>query len=476
MTVPVKNKKNRCSVNMNKILHFAYVIFIFLLADKVFSDVVISSAEEAAQFAVSHSKSQHLQRLSLETSAKSSRLAVTDFLPKLDLSWTEDDSVKIGGADSRSKSISANVTQMVFDGGKAKITYDMNRAESFYNLKVYETELNAFRSNVINSYYAVIQLQKQVVIQEKLEENARIQLEIIQKELELGLALENDCLEMLIQYRKIQDDVKKYKRELRTKERNFKVLLGLDAESQIMVTESVFEEESVPYLEKYVDLLWQILKNNNPALKKSQTALYYAQQQYNYSNRLYFPNVSVNCGLSFSGTQYPLSNPSVNAKIIINFDNNPLFPFSYQSGFGFNKKKLTSLSNSSSLSLSAQPGYFLGKKAEKIQLSAKSESLKDEELSLYEQLFDKIASHDDCIDSIERGKETIRLQTRRLEVSREQVSKGLMKKIDYLELMEQLAGQETALMQSEISRKSLVREIEIFLCIPFGGLKKCLKD
>ncbi len=453
------------------------LFFSFFWVQNSFSDVVISSAKEASEFALANSKSQHLQRLSLEAAAKSSRLALSEFLPKLDFSWSEDDSVKIGGSDSRSKSISANVTQMLFDGGKAKITYDMNNAESFYNLKLYETELNTFRSNVIDSYYSVIQLQKQVAIQDKLEENAKVQLDIIQKENELGLALENDFLEMLISFRKIQDEAKRYRRELRTKLRTFKVLIGLDVDSQITVTEDLLEEElSLPYLEEYTDALWTVLKNNNPAIKKSQTALYYAKQQYNYSNRLYFPTVSVNGSVSFSGTQYPLGNPSFTAKVIVNFDNNPLFPLSYQSGYGFNNKKLTSVSNSSSVSLSPQPGYFLGKRSEKISLSAKSESLKDEESSLYEQLFGKIASYDDSIDAIKRGTETIELQKRRLEVSREQVSKGLMKKIDYLELMEQLAQQEISLMQSEISRKSIVREIEIFLCIPFGGLKECLKE
>ncbi len=470
-------KKRHFFSRKKQILLSFFAVFLCLFPiQALFSDVVISSAKEAAEFALAHSKSQHLQRLSLEAAAKSSRLAVADFLPKLDVSWTEDDSVKIGGSDSRSKSISANVTQMVFDGGKAKITYDMNRAESFYNLKLYETELNTFRSNVINSYYSVIQLQKQVAIQEKLEENAKVQLDIIQKENDLGLALENDYLEVLISFRKIQDEAKRYRRELRTKERNFKVLIGLEPESKISVTEDRFEEElSIPYLEDFTDLLWTILKNNNPSIKKSQTALYYARQQYNYSNRLYFPSVSVNGGVSFSGTQYPLSNPSFTAKVILNFDNNPLFPLSYQSGYGFSKKKLTSVSNSSSVALSPQPGYFLGKRSEKISLSAKSESLKDEETSLYEQLFSKIASYDDSIDAIKRGSETIELQKRRLVVSREQVSKGLMKKIDYLELMEQLAQQEISLMQSEISRKSVVREIEIFLCVPFGGLKECLQ-
>lgn len=454
---------------------FLFVAFNMLGKSRAFGQIIISSAQEASDFAIGHSKTLKLQRLSLEAAAKSSRLAISSFLPRFDFSLNENDTVKIGGADSRNKSITANVTQMIFDGGKAKITYDMNNAESFYNLKLYEIELNKLRSNVINSYYVIIQLQKQIDIQEQLEANAKTQLDIMRKETDLGLTLENDYLEYLISFRKIQDELKQYKRELRTKERTFKILIGLDLESEISVSEDYSEEqEMLPYLEEKSSRLWTILKNNSPTIKKSQTALYYAQQQYNYSNRVYCPTVSFNGGVSFSGTQYPLGNPSFSASMIFSFDNNPLIPMSFQNGYDFNKNQLSAVKNTASLSLSPQPGYISEKRSEKIALNSKKENMKDEETSLYEDLFSKIASYDDCIDTVLRTQETIELQQRRLIVSKEQVEKGLMKKIDYLKILQQQAQQEISLMQAEVSMKSIVRELEISLCIPFGGLKECL--
>ncbi len=438
--------------------------------------ISIKSSREAADFAVANSNIYSLKRLMLESSAKSARLSISEFLPKLDLSWTEDDSVKVGGADTRAKSISAGVTQLVFDGGKAKLAYDMNKTASYYNLKLYESELNRFRSSVIDSYYEILQLQQQVMIQDQLESNAKIQLDIMKKETELGLALETDYFEYLISFNKIQDETKQYKRELRTKLRTFKILIGLEITSEVIVTDSV-EEDMIflPCLEDNIDYLWQILKNNSPIIKKSRAEFFYAEKQYLYSNRIYMPNISLNGNVAFSGTAYPLNNPNYTAKVIISFPSNSLFPISLQNGYTINQHRLAAVNNSASVSVIPQPDFFVNKRTERISLNSKRQDLHDEETALYESLFEKVAMYDDCVDAIERLKDTIQLQEKRLLANKLRLEKGLLKKIEYLELLQQLAQQKITLAKSEISIKSIVRELEIMLCIPFGGLKTCLQ-
>lgn len=449
-------------------------LFLFIISSVCYAQVYLNSPQDAAEFAVQNSNSYKLNMLSLETAFKSSKLAIQDFLPKFDFSWSEDDSVKTGGSDSRSKTISVSVNQFVFDGGKNKITYDMNKAESYYNIKNFEQELDTFRSSAINQYYVCIQLQKEADIKSELENNALAQLEILKKEYELGITLENDYLEYLISYRKIQDETKQKRRELRTEYRKFKVLLGLEPKAELIISEPKECDEDIPYLEGYTERLWQMLKSNSPGVKKSVTALYYTRQKYLYSKRVYYPEVSFEGGISFSGTEYPLNNPSYNAKVVISFSNNPLFPLAVSNGYGFNNKQLTSVSNSSSVSVSPQPGYYSSLSANRISLKAQEQSLKDEENELYETLFEKIASYDDNVDNVLRTKETISLQERRLVVSKEQVEKGEMKRIDYLDELTELSEQKISLLQSETQQHSIVRDLEISLCIPFGGLKKCL--
>ena len=170
------------------------------IAAPIFSDTVFHSAEEAAFYAVSHSKEYLLKKEYIEATYKAACLALQNFLPSLNISWSENDAVKIGGADSRSKSIQLSARQLITDGGRRIVLYNMNKTDAYYALKTYEQELQSFQSSVINQYVACLQQDEIVKIKSDLEKNASMQLEIIKKEYNLGLALENDFVKLIAWY------------------------------------------------------------------------------------------------------------------------------------------------------------------------------------------------------------------------------------------------------------------------------------
>ena len=92
---------------------------------------------------------------------------------------------------------------------------------------------------------------------------------------------------------------------------------------------------------------------------------------------------------------------------------------------------------------------------------------------MHEQLFERAAAYDDGKDSIERISESILLREKRLAVSAEQVEKGEMKRIDYLVELIKLAEEKINRIAAETAVRAALRDIEILLCVPFGGLKKC---
>ena len=142
---------------------------------------------------------------------------------------------------------------------------------------------------------------------------------------------------------------------------------------------------------------------------------------------------------------------------------------------GFNNKgKLTGSTNTVSSNVVPQINYKSTVDVQNIELRQRKQAMKDSVNSLYESLFEQIASYDDCIDNIKRTEETIKLQEKRLAISELQVEKGTMKRIDYLDQLVELAEQKTYLLESIISFYELTRTFEIELDIPFGGLKNCL--
>lgn len=448
-------------------------LLFFCTAAPMFSDTVFRSAEEAALYAVSHSKEYLLKKEYVEAAYKAACRAVQDFLPSLNISWSENDAVKIGGADSRSKSIQLSVRQLVTDGGRRIVLYNMNKTDAYYAVKACEQELQAFQSSVIDQYGACLQQNEIIKIKSDLEKNASMQLEIIKKEYDLGLALENDYLEYLISFKRIQNDKKKAERELRTRMRTLKTLIGMDTDEELRVGNISSEQSGLPYLEGHIAELRRMSDERNPAVKKAEAALHYAERRLAYAKLFFIPEVSVEGVVSFSGTAYPLNKPSYSIKLSVSFSNMPFVPTTAGNGYGFNKSGLGGIDNSLSAGFVPDIGYFIKNNINKISVEREAEQLRLQKHALYERLFEKAAAYDDGKDSIARISESIALRERRIAVSAEQVEKGEMKRIDYLAELMEIAEEKVKLVAAQSSILAAARDIEIMICVPFGGLEKC---
>ena len=448
-------------------------LLFFCTAAPMFSDTVFRSAEEAALYAVSHSKEYLLKKEYVEAAYKAACRAEQDFLPSLNMSWSENDAVKIGGADSRSKSIQLSVRQLVTDGGRRIVLYNMNKTDAYYAVKAYEQELQAFQSSVIDQYGACLQQNEIIKIKSDLEKNASMQLEIIKKEYDLGLALENDYLEYLISFKTIQNDKKKAERELRTRMRTLKSLIGMDIDEDLRIENTSTEQSGLSYLEGHMAELRRMTDERNPAVKKAEAALHYAERRLAYAKLFFIPEVSIEGGVSFSGTAYPLNKPSYSIKLSVSFSNMPFAPTTAGSGYGFNKGGLGGIDNSLSAGFVPDIGYFIKNNINKISVKREAEQLRSQKHALYERLFEKAAAYDDGKDSIARISESIALRERRIAVSAEQVEKGEMKRIDYLAELMEIAEEKVKLVAAQSSVLAAARDIEIMICVPFGGLEKC---
>lgn len=61
-------------------------------------------------------------------------------------------------------------------------------------------------------------------------------------------------------------------------------------------------------------------------------------------------------------------------------------------------------------------------------------------------------------------------------ISQEQIKFGMIKRIDYLEELTDLAGQKIELIQSQNNLLVVERSLEIMLDIPFGELQNVCKE
>jgi outer membrane protein TolC len=433
--------------------------------------VLFRSAEEAADFAVSNSKSWALRKEELLQNMKAAKWDLREFLPSFSFSLNESDSTSIMTGDSRSKSIQASVSQKLFDGGKNKLAYETGLINSLYAYQEYEGEFREFRSGVVSQYYSYISLGEMTRIREELVSAASEQLEIIRLETELGLGLETDYLEYLASFIAVEHERDQSVRDLKSQERRLKDAIGLEREAELEIREDPSGDFEYFYYEPYLELLISLVKNNSVELKKQNLAAQYTQKQISHSRRWYVPSIGVQGSISFTGINYPLTEPRYSLKFTFDFANLNLMPVSVNPSYGFERDRLYQVGNSVSASVPPNPVYSVTRKLEDITVLRNNLERIEVEKELGERVYDLVTAHDSSIRSADTARRMIEVLEKRIEFSRLLVEQGQKKRIDFLNELIDLSQAEISLKEQQIQAAALERSLEILSNFPFGGLR-----
>ncbi|MDR1175803.1 MAG: TolC family protein [Treponema sp.] len=438
--------------------------------------VLFRSAEDAADFAARNSSVWILRRQEVLQNMKAAKRDLREFLPGFSFSLNESDSTALMAGDSRSKSIQASVSQKIFDGGKNKLAYDTGRLSSLYAYQEYLGEFRKFRSDIISQYYSCVTQAETIRIREDLARAAAEQLEIIRWETDLGLSLETDYLEYLASCIAIEYERDQSLRDLETRKRRLKDAVGLDREAELEIRDGIPGDFEYFYYEPYLEFLWGLVKTGSVELKKQNLAAQSAQKQLIYSRRWYIPSVGVQGSVSFTGLDYPLTEPRYSLKLSFDFSNLNLMPLGINPGYGFERNRLYQVSNGVSASVSPNPAYPVVRKLEDISVLQSKIQQTETEKELAEGLYDLIIAHDSSLRSADTSRRMIEVLEKRIEFSRLLVEQGREKRIDFLNELIELSRTKIALKEQQIQSVALERSLEILTNFPFGGLRhECLE-
>jgi outer membrane protein TolC len=402
---------------------------------------------------------------------KAAKYGIQDFLPVLNFSLMETDSTSILAGDSRTKTIQGSITQEIFDGGKRKLAYDLNRINALYAYQEHEGNLHVFSSQIISQYYQYLMQKELIKIRQDLISRAQTQLSVLEKEVALGMTLETDYLEYLISFIQLEHERDQSIRDLSVIERMFKAALGLDEQANMAIQDNFYVEFEYFYYEQYYSYLWGIIKNISVELKKQDLALEFSKKQLELTRRWFVPSLSVQGGISFSGDSYPLTEPRYSLKLTVNFTNNQLFPLSISNGYGFERDRLYNVNNSGDVTLEPVPTYGNQQRLADISILQNRVQRISTEKEMRESVYDIIISHDNALRYVNTAERTITLLERRLEFSRQEVENGEKKYIDYLEELTALSQAKITLLEYLAQSAAMERNLEILANIPFGELK-----
>ena len=439
-------------------------------------DVLFNNPNEAVNFAVQNSLVHTLQKQRVLLGMQEAKFGIQDFLPAFSFTLSENDNIMLLTSDTRIKSFQANVSLMVFDGGRRNFTYKVNRLSSLYAYQDYETALMNYRSEIILLYYQYLMQKQMVLINEDLVSTARSQLGIIEREVEIGITLETDYLEYLISFIQIENDFEQSKRDMNMQMRRFKTAINLDSGANLTIADNYHIEFTYFYYEPYTELIWTIIRNNSTEIKKQNLSLEYAQRQLTFSRRWFIPAVSIQGGISFNGDAYPLTEPRYSLSLVVDFSNASLFPLSMSSGYNFERNRLSAVSNSASVKLEPQPTYRVQRKLADISLLETNIQRIQTEKDIYEAVYDLIISHDNTLRFVDAAERTIMVMERRLEFSRREVEQGTKKRIDYLQELINMSQTRISLLEYQTQAAFYERSLEIMAGFSFGDLENVCKQ
>lgn len=457
------------------------VIFLcFNFTISLFSQVQVTSPQEAISIAMQNSREQLYQQMMVQEQLRNATLSVKDFLPQLGVSYSESDAVNVGRADSRSKSLQFSVSQLIFDGGQAWNQYQLDKIGSLFNYEAYLQALEEFKGGILDGYQGIVMQQKVVDIKKRVKEAGFARLAVLAKELKLGLAREIDYLDYLISCRKLEQEEELAQEALNIQVESFRQSLGLTYGTKLMVIDEGEKGDKTGELEKIYPVLPHFEKivaltvNYSPALRQQALEYQASVQQKKLQNKWFVPNISLEGSMNLSGREFPLREPDFSLRIKMSFDRNTFFPASNTTSLGFDQESVRSLGNAASGNLNPQLNYFSQKRLNSIALLQKQLSLEISEDRLRDSLRELLLNFDNSYENYLFSKESFGIQQKKVEINWQKLENGAVTEMDYLQSLIELSSMEIQLVELQSNLVSLLRTIELSAGITPGGLNEIL--
>lgn len=456
---------------------FFFLTFLILCPLSIYSQVKIESPIDAVSVGVNHATEYQIQKEQSLIGMQIARNSITPFLPQLTFDFGNSDIIKKYTTDSRSKSFQVGLKQLVFNGGKTILSYQMSQISARQQYEKYENNLKEYSVSVINSYFTYLTTLSQLAATKDLLSNAQEEYKIMQAEFKYGDILESDLLEYEIRIMNHTDELKRTERDLNTQLRSFKYMLGLTPEVDCAISYTDdFKIEDDFYLEPLSDFLWGLADVKNLELRQYKQSLELSKKQLKYQKAIWIPSVSFETNFSVSGINYPLTEPSFTIKFNVAFDSNPFLPLNYSNSMGLEDERINKISHNANTTITAQPTYFANQKLQNLSIIDSINNLKLKRQSLSEQLLQLIAQHDDCIDSINILEKSLALYEKKLAISKEEIARGEKMRIDYLKDLEDYAEEKIKYDSVKNSLYNSWYQLELITNIPLGALKDVCKN
>jgi len=448
---------------------FSIIIFLFVAIFAYANDnnqhtlTFAQAAELAVKNSVDLRHSRALQPL-LEGAWK---WGIRAYFPQINISVSENDRLQQIGADSFMKNYNISVDQLVWDGGKISMSRKIERMELDLSSAKLDRSANEIAESAIGAYRSL--LSSRAILDVK--KNALVVLEeqrnILNEEVQLGLALSVDLASADINLLNARIDIYSLELDLAEMEKQFLELLGL--ESMPILTEKVDINRSA--ILPPAEIAAELAKKQNPDLIEARYSINKKQMELKYITYSWIPNLRLVGNFGLTGSRYPLTRYNWSVGITVDFTN-PFFQNKFSAQAGWEPPYDNTAMIQNSFSILPDPASMYGKKQAKLALNLEQEKYK----TAFEQIgrtaataVSKYAFTEQkrllAIEASNLGAERCRIEELRLNL-------GQITRLTLMETLIEQTQKEISVIEAATALLEAERELERFLDLKPGELGK----
>jgi len=453
----------------NKQIKLFYCGIYFLLTIALYAtnnDLETLTFIQAADLAVAASADLRHAHASQAVAEKAWLSGIREYFPRISISVSENDRLQMLGSDSFMKNYGISLDQLVFDGGRTTMSRNIERTElkiSSYKAdrltsEVAESAISAYR-NVLSSR-AILEIKRSALV--ILEE----QLEVMDHEVKLGLALPVDLASAKINLADAKIDVYSLLLDLTEMERQFAELLGL--ESLPVLTESVdINREGLLLNAAAASAL---AKEQNPDLIEARYSISKKKTELKYLSISWIPTLRLIGNFGLSGQDYPLTryNWSVGVNIELS---NPYIQNRFGAQFGFEPPHDRTAMAQNTFTPFHDPASRYGRRQAKLALA-----LEQDKYNTALERIGRIATNavEKCALAGQKRKlaaEAAMHGAERCRIEEIRLNLGQITRVRLMEVLIEQTQREIAVVEAATFLLEAERELERFLDIKPGELK-----
>ena len=392
-------------------------------------------------------------------------LGMRAYFPHFGLSVSENDRLQQIGADSFVKNYGISVDQLLWDGGRTSMSRRFEKMELGLSSSGLERMALDIADSALAAYRNVLSSREILSIREAAMQILTEQRQILNEEVELGLALPMDLARADISLAETRLEIISISLDLAEMEHQFAELLGL---------------ESLPILEEKVDVkrsavlpaaaaAGALASERNPDLADARFSIIKKETELKYVSHSWIPSLRLVGNFGLNGQTYPLTHYNWSVGINIEFSS-PWFQNRIGAQAGWEPPNARTAQVQDSFSPLPDPAAGLGKHQARLALALEKEK--------YSVAVDRtgrmaIRAVEKCSLAEQKrilALEAVALAFERCRLEELRLSLGQITRLNLMEAFLEYTQKEITAVEAASSLLEAERELERFLDLKPGEL------